>query len=397
MHNIILSSVTLLLPALSMISGPSVAPLSILFFITIIHRYGGFEFAAFHRSTKEFIFIAWCIIACFWSSNLIPALIQCLILLIIYTLARASIFCSKIYLPKSWYKYLSYKLLYSIILAILVFAVELGTNGIITSYAKLLTNSSKSHEFHLYMLDRGCAVLSLLSWGIFGCMLQKRFYVTASFFVITILYVLNISDSLASFVGFGLGIITFIIMYSSRLRMLRLMIAGLVIYSISMPILSYTQNPLEISEKYNELPVSAKHRLFIWNFTAKKIHQKLILGWGMNSSKTLATDDDYIMYDNIKFELLPLHPHNNVLQILLELGLIGFILFHTILIKYLLYIKRIALKNQNIVWGAACYACFTTYFFISMVSFGIWQSWWLAASGFVLLFLHLSLKNTPSE
>ena len=407
---ILLKLITLILPTVAMIQETTASFLVISFLVISFLQLRSWNTLSLYKNINEPLWLLiWCVITNYWSYYTVGNIKHIALLFSIYLLSNALICNKKKYHTQFEQTELFKYLLAGIVLAIITFLFEMNSHGIITIAVKNLFNpiptpegyKPTSHYFLPYMLIEGSSILSLLSWVGLSWLLQKRLYIAATLFITIILHVLYISDGLAEFMGFILGIITFIVMYISRLKILNLMIAGLVIYSVSMPIISYSIDPLKLSDKYYKLPLSAKHRLFIWNFTAKKIQQKPILGWGINSSERLGSNltglKHAITYEKIKFLLLPSYPHNNILQVLLELGLIGFILFLNMLIRYLIYVKQTALKNQNIVWGASCYSCFVNYFFISIVSFSIWDSWWTAIAVYILVFMHFNIKNTSTE
>ncbi|MBV9522276.1 MAG: O-antigen ligase family protein, partial [Alphaproteobacteria bacterium] len=79
---------------------------------------------------------------------------------------------------------------------------------------------------------------------------------------------------------------------------------------------------------------SALHRLYIWQFVDRHIMERPLLGWGMDAARTLAGPGDIVtLYRCATADhprqaigmggLLPLHPHNAILQIWLEFGALG--------------------------------------------------------------------------
>ncbi len=117
---------------------------------------------------------------------------------------------------------------------------------------------------------------------------------------------------------------------------------------------------------------SIVHRYEIWQFVADKAEEKPVSGWGFNSSRSMPGGDEEL--DTGK-ERLPLHPHNGVLQIWLELGYIGIIL-----LALLIPFSFIAVAGKSIstpgftARGGTIIFLFTA----ANITFGIWQSWWLA-------------------
>jgi O-antigen ligase len=75
-------------------------------------------------------------------------------------------------------------------------------------------------------------------------------------------------------------------------------------------------------------------------------------------------------------EALPLHPHNFAIQIWLELGVLG-----AIAMAWL--IGHLTLRAWRTAPGRFGYATTTGYavaaFTIASSSYGLWQSWWVAA------------------
>lgn len=281
-------------------------------------------------------------------------------------------------------------LLYGMIMAVALFCIEYFTDGLITLAFRSIFQSSKDHVFGLYMLDRGCAFLSLMSWVAIGWFIQKdRRFLALAIYCIT-LCLLAVSDSLASFVSFILGAVAFMLVLLSRKFIWFIMISMLAT-AVLMPIAFRTMDPLEISKECDQLPLSAKHRLFIWHFAAEKMYQQPLLGLGFNTSRGVAADDDVILYDKHQLALLPLHPHNNIIQVLLETGIVGLALFMTLMCSIL---AKIAKHYKN---AEAPIACFVSYFSIGMISFALWQTWWVASGLFVVLIMTMLLDKKRAD
>lgn len=137
------------------------------------------------------------------------------------------------------------------------------------------------------------------------------------------------------------------------------------------------------------LPFSATHRLLIWDFSIARIAERPLLGWGMEASRAVpggagtasaeALDRFAITSAPLRevfalpqVQILPLHPHNGALQIWLELGLVGALLAGTLLLLLGLAASRATHPPVAI---AVLMAAFVT----GMLSFGVWQAWWIAA------------------
>ncbi|MBR0681368.1 hypothetical protein GXW74_12805 [Roseomonas eburnea] len=165
----------------------------------------------------------------------------------------------------------------------------------------------------------------------------------------------------------------------------RLLGAGLAATILVMPLLVSAIPSLPVER----LPGSALHRMLIWDFTAARIAQRPVLGWGMEASRTIPGGRDNPPAETLArmrvtdpallrwfaephIQILPLHPHNGALQIWLELGGIGALIAAAL--AWLLGMAAARAPCPPAAAGALASAGVT-----AMLSFGAWQAWWVAA------------------
>ena len=149
------------------------------------------------------------------------------------------------------------------------------------------------------------------------------------------------------------------------------------------------------------LPHSAAHRLVIWDFTAARIAEKPILGWGLEASRAMpggSAQPDAATLDRLNITapalrdfvtqphagLMPLHPHNGALQLWLELGGIGALIGAALMLALGVAASRSAAPAVGA--GMLASAAVT-----GMLSFGLWQAWWVAS----LLLAMVALALVP--
>jgi Lipid A core - O-antigen ligase and related enzymes len=167
----------------------------------------------------------------------------------------------------------------------------------------------------------------------------------------------------------------------------KVLILATAFYIMLAPVIpSFLPNPFDPRSSLSQFyALSHIHRFMIWNTTVNHIKENPIIGHGLDTSRSLYSKNDRIISDvlirgtseekKIDAEPIPLHPHNAILQIWLELGLVGATLLALFLIGLLNLVKKV---TQNRWEAAACYGIFTSGLTISSLSYGIWQSWWLA-------------------
>lgn len=142
--------------------------------------------------------------------------------------------------------------------------------------------------------------------------------------------------------------------------------------------IDYFDNPETVNAP-SSLPYSIRHRLAMWSFAIEKINDHPLAGWGMGMSRYIPKEDRRLLPN---MEIMPLHPHSIVLQTRLELGVPGAVLLATLIFMVFFSISRHPdLRNSPLGGAALASAC--AWFFIANVSYGMWQSWWLA-SAFIL-------------
>lgn len=133
------------------------------------------------------------------------------------------------------------------------------------------------------------------------------------------------------------------------------------------------------------------HRQQIWHFTVGKIAESPWLGYGMNCIDRVAGAK--MVLPGYTAEALPSHPHNWMLEILSETGVIGFIpvLFGILWLavrSFLRYVRHsdysalVQMSLSAAFWGA------------SLFNFSIWSTWWLIT---YFLFLVIVAADQPEN
>ena len=130
------------------------------------------------------------------------------------------------------------------------------------------------------------------------------------------------------------------------------------------------------------------HRRVIWSFSKEKILERPLFGYGIFSSRFIGYKYKIINRENKILSAIPLHPHNSILQIWLELGVVGIILFYIFLCMIINKIYQI--KKINRQYAAFSLASLFQIFLIGQFSYGFWQTWWISII-FISIFIYTIL------
>jgi O-antigen ligase len=141
-----------------------------------------------------------------------------------------------------------------------------------------------------------------------------------------------------------------------------------------------------LSESADSVKLSAGHRLLIWSFAGDRIAERALVGWGLDSSRAIPGGQDPIRPGET---WLPLHPHNAPLQLWLELGVPGAVLFALMLA---LAWRALVDTGWPRLFLAAAGASLTVAFLGCFATYGIWQEWWLDTLWFSLFLVSVMAR-----
>jgi len=390
----IINLLIIMIPAIAMVAGLSLSVFVPLFLILVVAAVWKPQISFDFNSYKlELVFLSWLLLCCFWSPNVFISLkswLKVICLLLASYIAITNIKALTLDRPK-----LSSNLFLAITLPLAIFLIEINSHGTISLFIAKFIKGQEDPAFYLYIWDRGITMLGLFSWVIIGILLKHRSFFLVTLFYFFVLSIALVSDSLATAVGFAFaGIVFLLVRYFALFRNPRFTSAIFILLSILMLVGFYFMDPMKISNENNFLPLSAKHRIFIWHYVADHSADQLLYGHGFDSSKAVHIPDaDMIEYAGQKLSPLPLHPHNGPLQILFETGLIGLVLYFMLITKYLsiISIRREATQdNWQLNLIAIKYAFFANYIIICFVSYSMWRFWWLACQAWVVFMFYLA-------
>ena len=207
----------------------------------------------------------------------------------------------------------------------------------------------------------------------------------ATILLVAIAVMLSFMESNAAIVGAIAGVATALVSLSQR-KAGRAMVVLVTIVALAGTTLAAKEIFRRDWQDAEWLEGSLRHRVEIWNYTVNLIEQKPLAGWGFDVSR--AFKKARFADERGQRQLMPLHPHNAPLQILLELGAVGAVIVFALL---MLLVRRIeGLSRPARVCGQAL---FVSTLAIACAAYGLWQNQWLAMMCSTALLIPLTIPS----
>lgn len=240
--------------------------------------------------------------------------------------------------------------------------------------------------FHPSLLNRPIAILLLASWPTAVAIKRlgwPRFAPVAPLLAL-LLAIAGVSTSnLAACV---LGLLTMALVWRFRGRMVRALAVAVVAALVLMPLLPLTVLPPAFFDQRIDGFNSGVHRLYIWEFAAHRILDHPVAGWGVDASPLIPGGEKRLPEGG---SLMNVHPHNAFLQVWLELGVPGVILLAVWLWRLFRNVERTTDS-----FATACRAgLLVSALVIANLSFGLWQTWWMAVLALAFLLATMMLPD----
>lgn len=212
----------------------------------------------------------------------------------------------------------------------------------------------------LYLIGR-CGLAVPLRFGLAAVAIVPVFFMTL------------VSESQTSFIVFILAFISLLYPYAWKPARIAAM-AGVVCMLIATPFVMprlYTalqESPLMQQEEGWFYEASAINRLEVWDFLSRRVMESPLIGHGMESTRFLKADHvmPHMRTDHI------MHPHNISIQLWLETGVLGVVLFLVFTVFLYRSVVARAEKEQKYMFVLVMPVLAN----LSM-SYSMWQAWQL--------------------
>ena len=228
-------------------------------------------------------------------------------------------------------------------------------------------------EFDLTVLNRAGTMLLLGSWPVALVLWRQGFWQPALLIAVAALVVVMMGVSSANQAAVVLAVAGAIAAWFGGQMFLRVLALLMAIGVLVAPVLPTSWLAPQRMASYIDVEhYSALHRFHIWHFTAQRIAERPILGWGLDAARRIPGGDTKLPGGG---HVMSVHPHNASLQIWLELGIPGALLGAVLLAGICLRAGTLPDRAERV----AATGLILSGLAVGNLSFGIWQIWWIAA------------------
>jgi O-antigen ligase len=127
-------------------------------------------------------------------------------------------------------------------------------------------------------------------------------------------------------------------------------------------------------------------RFEIWDYVSRQVYESPVLGHGIEFTKNFEGFESQERYTQVSSVL---HPHNFILQLWIEFGLCGILVF----LGGLAALMRFMYQNLSGNHRKTALTLMMSFLFVSCFSYGIWQSWWLGLAFIISGWLVLTINQ----
>lgn len=275
----------------------------------------------------------------------------------------------------------------TVMVGIMGIAILFGLmEGLTDGWFFWLTHDVDRHRAVL-AANRPMVVLALMIWPVVLILAERIGGLAAACFILGILLVSFTAESQSSQLGLLAGSVVLLLALAWPRASGWACLVGGAIAILGMPFFFAFVELNEVVGQSVVAQTTILPRLELWAFVGTKVIDLFPFGYGLEAGRSISLAD----MDQTYFQgSLMHHPHNGVLQIWLEFGLIGAV---GAALVWMVLIRRVIEMNR---WPAAtCLAGAGCFLVIASVSHGLWQSWWVSALALVPFLF--AVANIPEK
>ncbi len=237
----------------------------------------------------------------------------------------------------------------------------------------LLKGAAHSENAAYARLNRGISALAILVWPLAAFAWRQGWHAAALLLPPTLFGLTLLSQSSASMLALGSGLLAASVACLGRAAARLVLAAAIAGTLLAAPLAVDLMQRAGLNQS-DLIHENGLYRLHIWGVVNDRIAERPLFGWGFDASPDLPTAGVEPFAPGKK--IIPSHPHNGALQIMVETGIVGSLFV-------LAMLALIARRIDGLATPARCCATamLVTLLGIACTAYGIWQSHWLAMIG----------------
>lgn len=234
--------------------------------------------------------------------------------------------------------------------------------------------------------SRGIIYATIVAYPILAKLNNKYLFTTL---FLSVLLICLIGQSSTEKTAFAISMAILLLSHINGKVSEAIIIATLLIISLLFPAIVHMMEPYR-HDLVGMIKPSAVHRLEIWDYMTARIAERPIFGWGLGSSSLLPIRPEELQ--TYLWAKDSIYPHNQFIQIWVELGAAGISIFLAGSLYVVSSIRRLPIRFRP-------YA-YADFMFVVMVSFADFEyttdSLWAALAASALLFAAFA-RAEPKE
>ncbi len=303
-------------------------------------------------------------------------------LLLLFLGGALLLILSKKLVYKDFQKLINWLLLICAFSSLLVF-IEILSGGVLYSF---LRQSSDKSPYVITVFNRSAVTITLFALTAFFLIEHKRIAHYSA--LILLLPMLIVTSSQSAQLAYVFAIL-FYVVFPFKYKWAWIF----VVFAIALASLS---KPFIVPYLYNDMPAfidkidllrqaCAGPRMEIWDYISRKVYESPLWGHGLEFTKTYNDFDTQARYFA---NTAVMHPHSYILQIWIEFGVLGILLALAVLGVFISFIFRHMVGKEQ----KTALTMLLGFLLVSLVSHGMWQSWWVSLAFMLSSLIIISVK-----
>jgi O-antigen ligase len=270
------------------------------------------------------------------------------------------------------------------------------TFGVVLAWFELasdgeLINRISVRGFAPYRLDQIAIGLVIVGPAVTAWLILRGWLAPALIITAAVIWTIVFLDDVTAKAGFAASLAIAALLYWRPRLMTRSLAIVCALFIVTSPVtLAKLERIPGLIAVADSFKTSAGHRLLIWSFTGDHIAERPLLGWGLDSSRSIPGGNTPIRPGQ---NWLSLHPHSAALQVWLELGAPGAALFALLLALCWLRLERLPGSH---LYRAAAGGGLTAALAPLFAAYGVWQEWWLGTLALALFAIQVMARQAGS-